>query len=279
MLFESTAKVMAAEFDRARAAVQHHGDRGGNLELLLATFLRDHLPNRYGVIKGEAITKNGQHSHAIDIMIYDKATCPVLYSSGTAVVPIEGVFGIIEVKSSLSKAELEDAAAKIRKFKELAPRELGVIQTREYVTVHRPSRPFGLIFGYQLAGNSLGSLTDNLITFHRQVYNTDYFVNLVAVLGTGNIYMEGMRWDLGERFHLLDTDDTVRFFENLQHDVKHGVDVDKKYGVKYSVDDGPDSFGRFFAYLQVLLSKMKLNTPDVGQYLGTPMPPLIVRES
>ena len=280
-LMASTARVMTAKFDEA-SHVRHAGDRGENLETLLMEFLEKHLPTRFGLTKGEVVTKEGKRSHAIDIIIYDKLTCPILYGagvSGTSILPIEGVYGIIEVKSTLSKAEFEEAAQKIQTFKELAPRDLGVIRTREYVTVRRASRPFGIIFGYQLGGNSIESLSGNLGDFHRQIRWGNYFVNLVAVLGKGNVYMEGMRWDRGERFHLIDTDQTVSFFENMQFDEKSGKKVEEIYGVRVASDVGIDAFGRFFAYLQILLSQMTLNTPDVGQYLGAPMPTLIVRES
>jgi len=89
------------------------------------------------------ITRSGEQSHAADVIIYDADSGPVLYSGDTKILPVEAVYGIIEVKSRLSKAEFIDASKKVEAFKRLAPRDLSVIQTREYVTVHRPSRPFG----------------------------------------------------------------------------------------------------------------------------------------
>jgi hypothetical protein len=160
---------------RSRQAgfVAHAGDRGENREEVLRDFLSGHLPKRYGVVKGEVVTKEGLHSHAADVIIYDSVNCPVLYSGQTAVVPIEGVYGVIEVKSRLSKQELQDAASKIESFKRLAPRDLSVIQTREYVTLHRPSRPFGMILAYELADNSLESLTANLEEEHRRIHDVN----------------------------------------------------------------------------------------------------------
>ena len=84
-----------------------------------------------------------------DIIIHDALNAPVLFKGKTAVVPIESVYGIIEVKSSLSKTELLDTLAKIQAFKRLAPRDLSVIQTREYVTVHRPFFETGSKAGIQ----------------------------------------------------------------------------------------------------------------------------------
>jgi hypothetical protein len=41
--------------------VQHAGDRGGNREEILRTFLSQHLPAKYGVTKGELVAKSGVH--------------------------------------------------------------------------------------------------------------------------------------------------------------------------------------------------------------------------
>jgi hypothetical protein len=145
-----------------------------------ASFLAEHLPRRYGVTKGEVVTKSGDQSHSADVIVYDAMNCPVLYSGATTVLPIEGVYGIIEVKSTMSKVEFGDASKKIEAFKRLAPRDLSVIQTREYVTVHRPSRPFGIAFGYSLSDNSLESLRSNFDERHREIHDVNYFVNLLV---------------------------------------------------------------------------------------------------
>ena len=105
----------------------------------------------------------------MDILIYDKINCPVLYAGETKVLPIESVYGGIEVKSRLSKAEFADAVDRIAKFKDLAPRDLSVIQTREYTTVHRPSRPFGIVFGFDLGDNSLQSLLQNFDELNKDI--------------------------------------------------------------------------------------------------------------
>jgi hypothetical protein len=93
------------------------------------------------------------------------------------VLPVEGVYGIIEVKSTMTKAEFVDASKKIESFKRLPPGDLSVIQTREYVTVNRPSRPFGIAFGYALGNNSLDSLRSNFDERHREIHDVNYFVS------------------------------------------------------------------------------------------------------
>ncbi len=225
-LFASIETTLLARFKES-GFIQHAGDKGENREEILRKFLEKHLPKRYGVTKGEVITKDGNRSHAIDIIIYDADNCPVLYSGKTSIVPIEGVYGIIEVKSSLSKAEFEDAAAKIESFKRLAPRDLGVIATREYVTVHRASRPFGIVLGYQLANNSLESLKNNWQDQCTQVHDVNFFCNMVAVLGQGILKYENVNLSKGEKHLLLDTDEFVNIVLTTHKKHANGEQADE----------------------------------------------------
>jgi hypothetical protein len=259
--------------------IVHAGDKGENREEILREFLSTHLPKRYGVIKGEIITKDGVHSHAADIIIYDALDCPVLYNVKTAVLPIEGVYGIIEVKSRLSKVEFLDASCKIESFKRLAPRDLSVLKTREYVTVHRPSRPFGIILGYEFDRNSLDSLTSNWLDEDRRIHDVNYFVNLVCVLGGGLLHHDQANLTRGEKGILLDTDEFVNLVLTIHKRESSKEPMDEIVTWMGKEDLGNRSFGRFFVYLLIMLSRMKLGVPDLGRYLDPDLPMLIFRES
>lgn len=276
-LFSSIEKTMLARFEES-GFVNHSGDKGENREEFLINFLKKHLPSRYGVAKGEAITKDGSRTHAIDIIIYDAVNCPILYAEKTSILPIEGIYGIIEVKSSLSKAEFDDAAGKITSFKRLAPRDLGVIVTHEYGTVHRASRPFGIVFGFQLAGNSLDSLNANWMAHSQSVHDVNYFCNLVCVLGAGLLRYESVNLTKGEKHLLLDTDEFVHLILTAQHLQSNSEEQDEVILriVKEGVEN--QTFGRFFTYLLIMLSRMKLNVPDLGRYIDPDLPISVVRE-
>ena len=43
-------------------------------------------------------------------------------------------------------------------------------------------------------------------------------------------------------------------------------------------NSGDRTFGRLFIFLLSMLSRMKLNPPDLGQYVDADMPTMIVRE-
>ncbi len=276
-LFASIENTMQSRFKESGFIV-HSGDKGENREEFLIEFLREHLPKRYGVTKGEVITKEGLRSHAIDIIIYDAINCPILYAGKTSILPIEGVYGIIEVKSSLSKSEFDDASEKITAFKKLAPRDLGLIMTREYITPHRASRPFGIVFGFKLSDNSLDSLKNNFDAHSKAVHDVNYFCNLVCVLGSGLLRYENVNLTKGEKNLLLDTDEFVNLVLTAHKKISNAEEHDEillrivKEGV------GDRTFGRFFTYLLIMLTRMKLNTPDLGRYIDPDLPLSVVRE-
>jgi hypothetical protein len=277
-LFASIENTMLARF-REAGFIKHAGDKGENREHILREFLSNHLPKKFGVTKGEIITRDGRHSHSADIIIYDAINCPVLYSEKTAIFPIEGVYGIIEVKSSLSKAEFVSAAKQIESFKRLAPRELGVIETREYITVHRPSRPFGIIVGFNFGGNSLNSLSSNWQELNKEIHDVNFFVNYLCVLGEGLLRYEKANLTLGEKTLLIDTDDFVKLIQTQRKKINNSEPVDEIIFrvVEESLKDA--TFGRFFVYLIVVLSRLKLNPPDLARYIDPELPMMIVRES
>ena len=277
-LFQHFEETIASKA-RAAGIFLHRGDRGEAREEAIREFLGNYLPKKYGVTSGEVVTRGGTHSHAADVIIYDSLHCPVLYVGENRVLPIEGVYGIIEVKSSLSKQEFIDAARKIESFKRLAPRELSVIQTREYLTVHQPSRPFGAVLGLGLADNSLDSLRDTFLEINAATHDVNFFTNLIAVLGAGLLFMEKVDWSLGAIGPILDTDEFVQLVLTVSKRAARGEPEPDLLIRATKEDVGARTFGRFFVYLLMMLERLKLAVPDLGQYLDPSLPMTIHRES
>jgi len=276
--FEKVEDTLLSRF-REAGFVGQMGDRGDNREEILREFLQEHLPKQYGVLKGEIVSRDGGRSHSADIIIYDALKSPILYAGKTAVVPIESVYGIIEVKSTLSKVEFLDATGKIEAFKKLAPRDLSVIQTREYVTIQRPSRPFAIVLGYQLADNSLSSLSKNWHEENQRIHEANHFANLVCVLGKGLLRYEVVNLSRGTKELLVDTDQFVTLILTAE---KRTANQEPQEEIKLRIveeDVGQRSFGRFFVYLLIMLARLRLSVPDLGRYLDPEIPLMIVRES
>ncbi len=215
----------------------------------------------------------------MDILIYDKINCPVLYAGETKVLTIESVYGAIEVKSKLTKTELTDSVDRIAKFKDLAPRDLSIIQTGERnMVLHRPSRPFGIVFGFDLGDNSLESLVENWDELNKGVYWINNSVNLVAVLGVGIIHPERIDFDAGERHPLLDTDELVTLWETQDKRTRNNEALLNVNIRTVGQALGQRTLGRFFVLMLVMLERLKLGVPDLGQYLDPTMPMVIHRE-
>jgi len=276
--FARVEETLLSQF-REAGFVQHQGDKGENREEFLREFLTKHLPKRYGVAKGEIITREGVHSHSADIIIYDATNAPLLYSGRTAVIPIESVYGIIEVKSTLSKAEFLDTTRKIEAFKRLAPRDLSVIQTREYVTLHRPSRPFGIVVGYQLGDNSLASLRSNWDEENKRIHDVNYFTNVVAVLGVGLLHFELVNLSLGTKELLLDTDQFVELLLTMNKRAEDNEQIDQILLRVVESAAADRTFGRLFIFILIMLGRLRLSVPDLGRYYDPELPMMVTRES
>jgi len=98
------------------------GDRGDVREERLTKFLVEQLPGRYSVTSGEIIDAAGNRSGQTDIIIYDGAnTRPLVSSGNVAIVPAEAVLATIEVKSKLTKPEVEKVVKGVQKLRVLRP--------------------------------------------------------------------------------------------------------------------------------------------------------------
>jgi len=188
LIFREISKNLLSEFEQS-GEYGHTVTQGSYREDQLAEFLRDgRLPHKYKVLKGEIVSSKTGTAEHFDLIIFDSSRAPIWkQSQSISVVPIEGVSGIIEVKSSLSKAELRDALEKIKKLREMVPISHAQITAPGTTNAYPRPSPFGLVFGYQLSNNSLESLAQNLTEYEKdlEIY---YWPNCVAVLNEGLLY-------------------------------------------------------------------------------------------
>jgi hypothetical protein len=115
------ARIRAAvETARHLMHVNHAGLRGRLRELVVRDILRPFLPPAIGIGSGEVVSADDLHSNETDIILYDPwLVPPIAFESGSGLFPLESVLYTIEVKSVLTRAELEGAqaaAARIRSF-------------------------------------------------------------------------------------------------------------------------------------------------------------------
>jgi hypothetical protein len=104
--------------------VRHNLEKGLGNEQALRELLSDFLPLRYGVGKGKVVNGDGEMSRHLDVIIYDALGCPTLFvdENRNQILPIEGVFGAIEVKTTLTATTLAEAFDSLSSVHCLAPR-------------------------------------------------------------------------------------------------------------------------------------------------------------
>jgi hypothetical protein len=173
VLEEAQEKLLAA-FKKS-SSTKHRGIMGDGRSQSVLDVLERMLPQIYGFIhKGEAVDYRDSRSGEIDIAIYDKLRNAPL-SEGPSWLPAESLLAVIEVKSVLTRKELEKAylASKalnsLRPFKqnftlaradEKDPSEIEPVGTEQVLVpsniatqlnakVPKPLRCFRTIFAYE----------------------------------------------------------------------------------------------------------------------------------
>src|SRR6185369_1083865 len=115
-----TAEIHAIK-NRVRNFIQDHWLSDGEWkESVLRSILRRHLPKTIGIGNGFIFTPT-RTSTQIDILLYDN-TKPVLFQDGDfVIVTPDCVKGIIEVKTTAKKSDLDDIFSKIADNIEIIP--------------------------------------------------------------------------------------------------------------------------------------------------------------
>lgn len=115
---------MIVDYERTKD-IKHPRDLGDARETLLRSFLTDsgYLPKKYSVsdLSVRVASGTGHISNEIDIALYDsKELITLMKRQGVyEVYPIESVYGVIQVKSNLTKKELKSGFKNLASFKKL----------------------------------------------------------------------------------------------------------------------------------------------------------------
>jgi hypothetical protein len=119
-ILRSVAKKMADDFTEVTSIITHNPSKGRAREEIVATFLERYLPADVRVAQSaQIIAADGAVSGEVDIVIADPDSPPLYDERAFRVLPIECVYGVVEVKSSLEPGAVAAAAASIRKVKQL----------------------------------------------------------------------------------------------------------------------------------------------------------------
>ena len=230
-IFCSVSKKMKIDFEEITSKIQHNGEKGTARENILQEYLKSYIPKKYSFSKGTIVDCKDVQSKQIDIIIHDKFLTPYLVDmNDTKIIPIESVYGVIEVKSTLSKDELRKCVKNIESVRKLQKK---TISDYNFPTA-------GMVFAYN-SDASLEAIYKNLNELSEDV-DIDKRISCVCVLNKGVIMpvdKNGLR--------------NVTLFPN----------VNTVYGIFNNTDD---ALLLFYLILSQILNSITIFPPDMVAY-------------
>lgn len=124
--------------------IEHGPTAGAATERHWIALFERYLPKRYRASSAFVIDSRGNRSRQIDIAIYDHFYSPLLFPQESAVhIPAESVYAVFEVKPSMSRPLVRDAAAKVASVRALDRTSATVISAGKRFPAVRPNRILG----------------------------------------------------------------------------------------------------------------------------------------
>lgn len=146
--------------------ISHPTGKGDNTEENWKKFLREILPQKYGIDRGYLIDSKGNESNQIDLIIYDALYSPLIITSqaGEKFIPIESVYAVVEVKPSINKTTLEYANKKIESVKKLQRSSRGMTCAGKRVEKRNLTKILGIILATNI------DIKENTLREHLETY-------------------------------------------------------------------------------------------------------------
>jgi hypothetical protein len=126
--FRRIQQRMLSEMEVA-GVFEHPTAAGSAVEAEWLRVLGMYLPRRYRAAPAFAVDSEGRRSRQIDIAVFDDETFPPLFPHSAGIhIPAESVYAVFEVKPTLSRPWIRDAAEKaasVRELRRVLPPERG----------------------------------------------------------------------------------------------------------------------------------------------------------
>ena len=108
--------------DQVYDLLSHPGEKGRAIEAVFKGLVRSILPQRYASGTGFVTNSANAESTQTDLVIYDQHwNAPICLIGDVSIFPIESVYAVAEIKSTLRKTEIDEAMkslGRLRKLKE-----------------------------------------------------------------------------------------------------------------------------------------------------------------
>jgi hypothetical protein len=199
---EQLNRMLVARSGQAKL-LNHNLEKGLGNEQVLRDLLTDFLPRRYGVAKGKIVNSDGEMSKQLDVIIYDAINCPILFidENRNQILPIEGVFTVVEVKTTLTSKTLGESFENLASVYPLAPRTnlsrnelvtgcppyLQVFAFNDDRTLHTISAQFAQLSKTHAVDKSCSSYSEKSPAY-RELTGLYHLVSSVDILNKGSVH-------------------------------------------------------------------------------------------
>ncbi|WP_445360215.1 DUF6602 domain-containing protein [Microbulbifer sp. EKSA005] len=132
---------MQSYFERTKRLVGRPDEKGFPREEVVLNFLKEFLPKNIGIAKGYVINLSGGCSKECDIILFRESS-PLFKISPTNelyLIPIEDVYGVIEVKSILDKKQYKNCQEKQESVLEIHKNRW--VDEEEHIHLGKPLKP------------------------------------------------------------------------------------------------------------------------------------------
>jgi hypothetical protein len=195
-----------------RKVIKNNLEAGLIAENVFRKMLRETLPLRFGVAKGKVISAEGKLSCHLDVIIYDAMNFPALFidDNHNQILPVEGVYAVIEVKSNTTKSSLVEAFHELSSVRAINTGD--VCSTNDHVD-HRP--PILLVFSFDDV-RSLDSVHRNYVELNK-LYPCNFSSSCYSDKSPGSANMTGEHYMVqsvciagkGEVYHMLNGETAI----------------------------------------------------------------------
>lgn len=182
--YEGLTNRMLSEIQTISSQMSHPGEKGRNNEFVLREFLERNLAKRYTVSTGKVVSVGGHESDQVDLIVHDRLNTPAFIEAHPwRLVPVESVYAVISVKTTLDKGKLRNALKSIASVRVL-PRGAAILSFPTGVAEvpeSRLLRPKGFVFAFKSSWNSAGG-ADNAFRELLPEVDDRYRPNAVCIL-------------------------------------------------------------------------------------------------
>ena len=191
--FQKTAEVLLAEYNRSKEQ-NASANLGKNREYFCKEFLSKVLPPKLSIKSGEIWDSQNNKTGQLDVVLL-REDAPSLNIGSDNIYLAEGIFGVIEVKSNLTREKVVEAGETLTKVANL---KINVVEhIKAGITLNRPLR---IIFAYE------GATWDTIIDELNNNGWTETF-DLICILNRGILLKKDMllTWTPEKEFMPIDS--------------------------------------------------------------------------